>query len=323
LALKVRVVTKSDHCDGRRFFLPGAPSLPSLRDVIKWQRTRESAPWPKKVEIAPQALPPVPPRALAITWINHASFLLRTAQSTVLIDPVYSEKVGPFGLLGPRRVHPPGIAFDALPKIDAVLVSHDHYDHCDLSTLKRLVDRDHPCAIVPLANAGLMRRAGFEKIIELDWWEKHIVGADGEVTLTPAQHWSNRLSGTRCGRVWGGFFLRLGPRTLHFVGDSGFHPTLFRDIRERLGPPDVALIPIGAYEPRWFMRNQHCNPAEAVAIHHQLDAGMSIGMHWGTFQLTDEAREAPVEALKTALSAEPAEAPIDFIVLQPGQTQIV
>lgn len=319
----MRAVTKSDHCDGRRFFLPGAPALSTLGDLIKWRRTREPATWPKHVEIAPQTLPAVPQGALAITWINHASFLLRTAQSTLLIDPVYSEKVGPFNLLGPRRVHAPGIAFDALPKIDAVLVSHDHYDHCDISTLKRIAQRDQPIAIVPLANAGLMQRAGFEKIIELDWWEKHIVGADGDVTLTPSQHWSNRLSGARCGRLWGGFFLRLGQHTLHFVGDTGFNPTLFRDIRERLGAPDVALVPIGAYEPRWFMRSQHCNPAEAVAIHRQLDAGLSIGMHWGTFQLTDESREAPVEALNAALAAEPTGSAVDFIVLEPGQTQLV
>lgn len=317
----MRRVIKSDHCDGHRFFLPGAPALPSFGDLLKWRRTRQTAAWPDHVEITPQKLSAVPPGALAITWINHASFLLRTSQSTLLIDPVYSEKVGPFGLLGPKRVHAPGIAFDDLPKIDAVLVSHDHYDHCDLPTLRRIAERDHPVAIVPLANAGLMQRAGFEKVIELDWWEKHIVGADGEVTLTPSQHWSNRLSGSRCARLWGGFFFRLGQRTVHFVGDTGFHATLFSDIRQHLGAPDVALIPIGAYEPRWFMRGQHCNPAEAVAIHHQLDAGLSIPMHWGTFQLTDEAREAPVEALKAALSAD-ASAP-DFIVLEPGQTQLV
>jgi L-ascorbate metabolism protein UlaG (beta-lactamase superfamily) len=319
----VRRVTKSDHCDGHRFFLPGAPALPSLGDVIKWRRTSKSAPWPDHVEIAPQKLPDVPSGALAITWINHASFLLRTAESTLLIDPVYCEKVGPFGLIGPRRVHAPGIAFDDLPKIDAVLVSHDHYDHCDLSTLRRIAERDQPTAIVPLANGHLMERAGFNEIIELDWWEKHVVAADGEVTLTPSQHWSNRLSGTRCGRLWGGFFLRLGQRTLHFIGDTGFNPTLFTEIRQRLGAPDVALIPLGAYEPRWFMRGQHCNPSEAVAIYHQLDAGLGIAMHWGTFQLTDEAREAPVEALNAALDEEPEENAADFIVLEPGQTQIV
>ena len=286
-------------------------------------RTRNRAKWPTQVNITPQTLPPAPPRGLAITWINHASFLLRTAQSSLLVDPVYSEKIGPFGLIGPRRVHPPGIAFDALPKVDAVLVSHDHYDHCDMATLSRLAERDQPTAIVPLANAGLMRRAGFQKIIELDWWEKHVVGADGEVTLTPSQHWSNRLSGTRCGRLWGGFYLRFGHRSAHFIGDTGFHPTLFSEIQKRLGAPDVAMIPIGAYEPRWFMRGQHCNPAEAVAIHHQLDAGLSLAMHWGTFQLTDEAREAPLEALKVALAPEPAEEAERFIVLEPGQTQVV
>ncbi|HEY9155313.1 MAG TPA: MBL fold metallo-hydrolase [Opitutaceae bacterium] len=291
--------------------------------MLKWRRTSQRAPWPAHIELTPQKLPTVPPGALAITWINHASFLLRTAQSALLLDPVYSEKVGPLGLIGPRRVHAPGIAFDDLPKIDAVLVSHDHYDHCDLPTLRRIAERDQPTAIVPLANSPLMERAGFTKIIELDWWEKHVVGADGDVTLTPSQHWSNRLTGTRCGRLWGGFFLRLGQRTLHFVGDTGFNPTLFGDIRERLGAPDVALIPIGAYEPRWFMRGQHCNPDEALTIYHQLDAGLGIAMHWGTFQLTDEAREAPVEALKAALTAEPEETAADFIVLEPGQTQIV
>ena len=165
-----------------------------------------------------------------------------------------------------------------------------------------------------------MRRAGFtaNRIVELDWWQSHPLDPDNEVTLTPARHWSNRISGTRNERLWGGFYIKTGGRRIASVGDTGYDTQMFRDARKRLGAPDLALIPIGAYEPRWFMAPQHCNPEEAVQIHHDLGAKQSLAVHWGTFQLTDEARDAPSTALAaTGISDD------EFKVLAPGESLLV
>ncbi|MDR0352404.1 MAG: MBL fold metallo-hydrolase [Opitutaceae bacterium] len=323
------------------------------RDVLRWTFSRRNvAAWPRWVDAPPAAGAGASPSgseteaakttaaitpALTATWLNHSSFLLRTGGVNLLFDPVYSRRCGPFGVLGPRRVHAPGIAFDALPRIDAVLVSHDHYDHCDLTTLRRLARRDAPAAFAPLGHRDLFRRAGFAdaRIRQLDWWETaEIEGGKARVTLTPAQHWSKRLGSPRCRRLWGGFFLETktpvptgkpgadgavaaAARRVYFAGDSGYHAAIFRDIGARLGAPDLALLPIGAYEPRWFMRPQHCNPAEAVRMHLDVGARLSVAMHWGAFQLTDEARDEPPRALRAALR-EAGLPPEVFRILDPG-----
>ncbi|MCB1105264.1 MAG: MBL fold metallo-hydrolase [Opitutaceae bacterium] len=311
----------SDHCDGRRFFNPRGHINRSWADVLRWRRTSQPQPWKPTVDLPARELPPHPgDDTLTCTFINHATFLLRWAKLTVLTDPVYSPCAGPFGWLGPRRVHPPGIAFDELPRVDVVQLSHDHYDHCDLPTLRRLARRDSPLAITPLGNADLLRRAGFaaERVIELDWWQTHAL-PDHIVTLTPARHWSNRLSGRRNARLWGGFHMDAGNQRVLFTGDTGYDAVFFREIGERLGALDLALIPIGAYEPRWFMAPQHCNPFEAGQIHLDLKARQSFGMHWGTFQLTDESREAPLNELAAA-RIKLGIASTGFRVLQPGET---
>ena len=345
---------KSDHFDGNHFFTPRAPRPAALRDVLKWRlgknRSRP-APWPKWVEITPRALPPRPAAGspdIIATWINHSTFLLQTAAANILLDPVFSRCCGPLGKLGPPRAHAPGITLDALPRIDIVCLSHDHYDHCDIPTLRHLARRDAPLGITPLGNGTLLRRAAFapDRIIELDWWQScelnipapntnrsgisqsKIENPKSKIHLTPAQHWSNRLTGGRNRRLWGGFFITFPPpsatagspaRAIYFAGDTGYHATIFRDIAARLGPPDLALLPIGAYEPRWFMSPQHCNPAEAVRIHCDLRSRQSIAMHWGTFQLTDEPRDAPPRALAQALR-DANLPPHVFKVLAPGES---
>lgn len=308
----------SDHCNGQRFFNPGVHINRDWWDVLRWRLTSRGQPWESKIEIAPQSLPPKPQgEGLSCTWINHATTLLRSQTTSWIIDPIFSPCAGPWGRLGPRRVHPPGIALETLPSIDIVLLSHDHYDHCDIPSLKRLNDTSEPLAITPLGNGRLLQRAGFtsDRIVELDWWQTHKINDQDQVTLTPARHWSNRLSGTRNERLWGGFYLQTGHRRTASIGDTGYDSQMFHDIHQQLGAPDLALIPIGAYEPRWFMAAQHCNPEEAVQIHRDLGAKQSVAVHWGTFQLTDEGREAPPEAL-TATGIADAE----FWVLDPGQT---
>jgi L-ascorbate metabolism protein UlaG (beta-lactamase superfamily) len=297
----------SDHCDGRRFFNPRGNFEHSLLKLLRWKLGAKAAKWPAKVDVTPQVPSPAPRDSrIVATWINHATFLLQTRQQTLLIDPVWSERAGPGGF-GPRRVHSPGVRFDDLPKIDTVLLSHDHYDHCDLTTLGRLAKRDAPTVIAPLGHRPLLKGAGFaaERIVELDWWEAHAPGGPTgsdriTITLTPARHWCNRVTGPANGRLWGGFFLRTPDNSAWFAGDTGYDDRMFREIREKLGAPQLALIPIGAYAPRWFMEPVHCNPEEAVRIHQDIGAQHSIGMHWGTFQLTDEGREDPVLALAAA-----------------------
>ncbi|MDR2845162.1 MAG: MBL fold metallo-hydrolase, partial [Puniceicoccales bacterium] len=273
----------SDHFDGKRFFTPDAPPIATWRMVLRWQFSRSpKGHWPAWVATAPTPTAPMhAPDDVTVTWVNQSTCLLRTPAGNFLTDPVYSHRVGLFGVFGPKRVHAPGVPFDQLPKIAAVLLSHDHYDHCDLPTLRRLAKRDAPLGITPVGNGGLLRRAGFTRVVELDWWEKTTAPMGVSVVATPAQHWSNRSSGCRCGRLWGGFFLTVAGRRLYFTGDTGYHARIFRDIRERLGSPDLAMLPIGAYAPRWFMRAQHCDPVEAVRIHCELGARRSVAMHWG------------------------------------------
>ena len=271
----------------------------SLWDVLKWRMSRgDAARWPKRAGNA--HVPDLPrslgPRDVAVTGINHATDLIQFDGLNVLTDPIFSERASPVSWAGPRRVRPPGLEFDALPRIDAVLVSHNHYDHMDLATLARLRRRDRPVFVVPLGNGGLLRSAGVDDAVELDWWEEATLGDGASATLVPAQHWSGRGLLDRRRALWGGFFLRRGPASAYFAGDTGYGAH-FKLIRERLGAPDVALLPIGAYKPRWFMKDQHVDPEEAVRAHLDLGAGLSAGMHFGTFPLADEGMDEPAEAL--------------------------
>ena len=310
----------SDHFNGKTFFYPGGKAQRGLIDVLRWKFTSRAASWPEWVEVAPQALPsPASNGGVTATWVNHATFLLQTAHCNILTDPVFSKRVSPVSWAGPARVHAPGVEFSALPRIDAVLVSHDHYDHCDLPSLRRLAEAFQPLFIVPLGHGALLKKIGATRVVELDWWQTYARATEVTVTLTPARHWTRRtLRGTNR-RLWGGFLVQAARCKLWFVGDSGYDQRLFREIGRRWGAPDLALIPIGAYEPRWFMQSAHMNPAEAVQAHLDVGAHQSVGMHWGTFQLTDEAREAPVQALKEARNAADL-TPLQFRVLAPGES---
>jgi L-ascorbate metabolism protein UlaG (beta-lactamase superfamily) len=264
---KVSLMTlpPSDHFNGKTFFNPGHASDRGMLDLLKWKLTSRAAPWPDRVEVAPQPLPPRPASdGIAATWVGQSTFVLQSSTTTILTDPVFSERAGPVSWLGPRRVDPPGVDFDAVSKVDLVLLSHDHYDHCDLPTLGRLARRDDPLVVAPLGHRSLLAGAGVRRIVELDWWISHACGPGAEVTLVPALHWSRRSPFETNLRLWGGFMLRAGARLVYFAGDSGYRDGLFADIGRRCGAPDLALIPIGAYAPRWFMRDAHMDPEEAV-----------------------------------------------------------
>jgi L-ascorbate metabolism protein UlaG (beta-lactamase superfamily) len=254
--------------------------------------------WPRRVDVQPQRPPALDDAVAMVTYIGHSTFLIQTAAGNVLTDPIYSDRAGPLNLVGPRRVRPPAVRFDDLPPIALVLVSHNHYDHLDSATLARIARRFDPLVLTPSGNGSLLRRAGLGRVEELDWWQSSHT-APFHVTVTPAQHFSARTPFDRNRALWGGFVFEAGPARLYFAGDTGYGP-MFRDIGRRLGPIDVALLPIGAYEPRWFMGVVHMNPAEAVQAHLDLGARQSVAMHYGTFRLTAEGIDDPVRALEAA-----------------------
>jgi L-ascorbate metabolism protein UlaG (beta-lactamase superfamily) len=261
-------------------------------------RTRQRTAWPSRLPLVAHPPPPtgVAPGRVAVTFIGHSTFLIRTATRVIVTDPVFTSHAGPFGILGPPRVRPPAVAPADLPAVDLVLVSHNHYDHLQPSSL-RLFRETAACA-TPLGVGRQVASAFRRKITELDWWQSATV-AGIEVTCVPAEHFSARTPWDRDRTLWGGFVLRVDGVTIYFAGDSGYSPQ-FAAIGARCTGIDVALLPIGAYEPRWFMSPVHMNPDEAVRAHLDVKARVSLGMHFGTFQLTDEAIDDPLRALMEA-----------------------
>jgi L-ascorbate metabolism protein UlaG (beta-lactamase superfamily) len=233
------------------------------------------------------------PAALAapsLTWIGHATFVVRLGGKLVATDPIFSTRIG--GAV--KRLVPPGLPLEALPPLDVVVVTHNHLDHMDLPTLRRIGPA--PLYVVPLGNAALLRGAGLPNVVELDWWEAHRAG-DLEIVLVPARHWSMRMPWTRDDMLWGGFVLRGPEGSVYHSGDTGYFDG-FKEIAARLGPIDWAMLPIGAYEPRWFMEPQHLSPEEAGQAFVDLGARTLVAMHWGTFQLTDEPVAEPPERIR-------------------------
>jgi len=311
----------SDHFDGRHFFNPDAPAGRSYADVLRWRRTSHPKAWP--AHVVNRARPALPagldPGQIALTFINHITFLIQFSGLNVLTDPVYSERASPFLRLGPRRVRDPGLAFSDLPPVHVVLVSHNHYDHLDIDTLLRLDATHSPQFITTLGNRAFLEGFGLRRVAELDWWQS-VNAAGSAVIMTPAQHWSTRGPWTRNRTLWGGFVLQTGTRQMYFAGDTGYWKH-FQEIGMRFGRMDLALLPIGAYEPRWFMGDQHMNPDDAVRAHVDLAAKISVGSHFGCFRLTDEGIEDPVIDLAAARQAHGV-APLAFQVLETGETRV-
>ncbi|MCU0900618.1 MAG: MBL fold metallo-hydrolase [Cypionkella sp.] len=308
----------SDHFDGLRFFNPGGSAPRGFGDLLKWQWGGGRAVWPEQVPVA-QTRPAAQVSDLTITMVGHATMLIQIAGLNLLTDPVWSDRASPLSFAGPRRVAAPGIAFGDLPRIDAVLISHNHYDHLDLATLADLHRTHAPQIITPLGNDAIVRSALPEaRITAADWGDAVPFGAL-TVHLEPCHHWSARGMGDRSMALWAAFVIE-GPtgKVLH-IGDTGFDKGRpYRDLPARHGALRAAILPIGAYEPRWFMQDQHQNPAEAVEGFRLCGASYAIGHHWGTFQLTNEPREAPPEALRAALAAQSVD-PARFRALAPGE----
>jgi L-ascorbate metabolism protein UlaG (beta-lactamase superfamily) len=311
----------SDHFDGRFFFNPDASAGRPFSDFLRWQRTAHPKPWPGHVmNYASPSLPATLQQGeVALTFVNHVTFLIQFPGLNLLTDPVYSERASPFRFMGPRRVRDPGLRFEDLPPIHVVLISHNHYDHLDIESLLRLEAVHAPHFVTGLGNRAFLESFGLRKVHELDWWQAvHTAGA--AVIMTPAQHWSTRGPGNRNRTLWGGFVVQAGGQQLYFAGDTGYWKH-FKDVRTRFGRVDLALLPIGAYEPRWFMCDQHMNPDEAVRAHLDLEAKTSIGMHFGCFRLTDEGIDDPVVDLTAARGQHAVHAEA-FQLLETGATRI-
>ncbi|WP_411036484.1 MBL fold metallo-hydrolase [Shinella sp. BYT-45] len=296
----------SDHFDGRHFFNPGGEEPNGFFDLLRWQLGGGRAAWPLDW---PSPFPPAVPEAriagdrLVVTMAGHAALLIQTAGLNILTDPVWSERASPLAFAGPKRVNPPGIRLADLPKIDVVLVTHNHYDHLDLATLKVLAQRDGCRIVAPLGNDRIIMPAvGKAQVTVMDWGGA-VALADGVVLhCEPCHHWSARGLGDRRMALWSAFLIETPGGNIYHVGDTGFHKGInYRAVREKHGAIRLANLPFGAYEPRWFMRPQHQNPQEAVEGMLACGAAHVAGHHWGTFRLTNEGIDEPLAALEASL----------------------
>lgn len=309
----------------------------SMLDLLRWrwQAARQSLPRPPTNPTPTVAadLPFLRANATAgaamqpaVTWIGHASVLVQMAGLNIVTDPIFSERASPVAWAGPQRAQPPGVAAADLPRVDVVLISHNHYDHCDEASLRTLNRQPGgpPLFVVPLGLKTWLADINVTNVVELDWWQSHQVGA-AEIVLTPVQHWSGRGLTDRMHTLWGGYAVLAPDLHMFFAGDTGYSRD-FSDIaarfsdRQKSGGFDIALIPVGAYEPRWFMAQQHVDPSEAVRMHLDLRAKRSMAIHWGTFELSDEPLDQPPLDLAVA-RRNFGVADGDFFVLAIGQTR--
>ena len=289
----------------------------SFLDFLKWKFSEKKARWPKKVllknsenKILKTSLKP------RITFINHSTFLIQVDGVNILTDPIFSDRSSPLQWIGPKRVIAPGIDKEKVPKVDIILISHNHYDHLDTNSLKYFKNRDNPKIFGGLGIGNVNKN--FE-IIELKWWQEVKDEVKNEkimLAFTPSQHFSGRTLWDRNETLWGAFFLKTQSLKMYFAGDTGYSHH-FKALKDKYGTVDIAFLPIGAYAPRWFMKHMHMNPSETLKAHHDLNARISLGMHWGTFQLSNEPRMEPVNKLTSLVEKVQIS---NFRVLEFGET---
>jgi len=310
----------SDHYNGKTFFNPwGINATKNLWDVIKWKMNSTASKWPENETIQENneaLLFDGNSNSLHITYIGHATTYIQNSKQSILTDPQFSDRASPVSFAGPKRFRKPALQIDDIPKLNVVIISHNHYDHLDLPTLKKLFQKFRPTFIVPLGNKKLLGDEGIQNVIELDWWQTH-----ENIQLVPVSHWSARGIFDRNQTLWGGFVISLDQRKIFFAGDTGYGPH-FKMIYEKLGAMDVSILPIGAYAPRWFMKDQHMDPTDALKAHEDLKSKQSFAIHFETFQLTDEAFLEPRQRLTEEMSKNKM-TPSEFFIPKFGQTLIV
>lgn len=313
--------SKSDHFDGEKFFSPYGDPPRSLFAVLKWKIGGPgAAKWPKTIPnvARPNPVASVPAGEGVFTFINHATMLVQVNGLNILTDPLFSKRTSPFAFMGPARVREPGIRLEDLPRIDLVLVSHNHYDHLDLASLRKLKDKDDPEFLFALGDLDVVKGIEGLRARQMDWWQTLEIRGS-KITFLPAQHWSARWVRDRNSSLWGSFLVEAPGFSFYFAGDTGYSRH-FSEIAAKFPNIDVALLPIGAYEPRWFMKSMHMNPEDAVRAHGDLGAKKSIAIHFGTWQLTDEPVDEPVRKLGEARELAGL-SPEKFVVLDQGETR--
>ncbi|MDF2868241.1 MAG: twin-arginine translocation pathway signal [Gammaproteobacteria bacterium] len=314
----------SDHFDGKQFYNL-EKTTKTVRNFLKWQFQRKLGPWPNWIDLPSFPLPPqkVDTDELLVTFINHATVLIQTAGLNILTDPIWSKRCSPISWLGPKRVHNPGIALADLPPIDIALISHDHYDHLDIPTLKKLQQHSKPKFIAGLGINPVLQANGRElSSTDLDWWQELTLANGVKITFVPARHWSARSPLNSNTTLWGGFVISTPHHKVYYSGDTamGRH---FQLIQQHFEELSLAILPIGAYEPRWFMDNAHINPEEALIAYQTLNARYGLGVHHNTFaHLADEAYDQPLSDLSLAkeklkLSSK------QFRTLLPGESWLI
>jgi N-acyl-phosphatidylethanolamine-hydrolysing phospholipase D len=287
-------------------------SNPSLRKLFRWVLTRTAPPKAKPCPLTandPAALRANRARP-TLTWIGHSTFLIQLEGLNLITDPIFTKRASPVYFAGPKRITPVGLAVEDLPPLDIVLISHNHHDHLNEHSVRAILARqpeNPPLFVVPAGMGGWFRRRGFPRVAELDWWQSVETGSGKpgglKIHAVPVQHWSQRTAFWVNHSRWLGFVIEGRGGKLFFPGDTGYSKD-FADIRERMGPMTAALLPIGAYEPEWFMKPMHTNPEEAVRIHQDLGAKLSVAMHWGTFALTDEPFDEPPSRFRQAMQGQ-------------------
>ena len=317
----------SDHFDGTRFFNPGGMQPGNVSALLKWRFANRRDPWPGEWPSPHHGTKPTQrgeDDRIILTMIGHATMLLQVAGLNIITDPVFSRRVSPLSFAGPARVNPPGVAFDALPPVDVILLSHNHYDHMDIASLRALARRDNPLIVTPLGNDTILRRAGITTDIATgDWGDTTKIRGGVSVHFEPAHHWSARGVRDRRMALWAAFVIETPVGKIYHIGDTGFHEGRnFLAAGEKHGGFRLAILPVGAYEPRWFMQGQHMNPEEAVIGMKLCGADHAAGHHWGTFRLTDEPITAPAEDLARALDKHGVAAD-RFRPLRPGEQMIL
>lgn len=294
----------------------------TMWSIIKWKLTSKAASWPEWIESPYHPLPPSPSdhKGLSATFINHSTFLLQHNGLTILTDPIWSERTSPVSFAGPKRVRNPGVKFEDLTRVDVVMISHDHYDHLDKDTLKKLAEKFQPIILVGMNNGELVKSLGFKNVVEMNWWDSKKIG-DLTFHFVPSQHFSGRGLFDRMTTLWGGFVIESKFGNIYFAGDTAVGPH-DKQLFDKFKSFRLSLIPIGAYKPKWVMQCSHVDPHEAVELHKTICSNLTIGMHFGTFQLSDEEIDAPLKDLeisKKELGVESSK----FITLEFGQTKWV
>jgi L-ascorbate metabolism protein UlaG (beta-lactamase superfamily) len=299
----------SDHFDGKRFFNPQSPQAKGFLDVLRWKLTTRPADWSAAASDMPAAVPPqsVSGSECRVTLVNHSTVLIQCSGCSILTDPIWSDRASPVSWFGPQRFAKPGVRITDLPPIDLILLSHNHYDHLDLRTLHQLIANHKPRMIAPLGVPPFLARHGIKGATELDWWQ-----SDGHITCLPALHFSARGVTDRNRTLWCSYWIATPAGGIYFAADSALGPH-FEEIYARLGAPRLALLPIGAYKPEWFMQPIHMSPSQAVEAHRLLHAEHSLAIHWGTFQLADDSRTEPADELGRALAQDPGLAPFEAL----------